>query len=124
MLVFTVAIGNADAHLRNHAFLHVAGKLTLAPIYDAAPTISFAGARQLALWIDDQPLLTLVTRGQMIREIAAWRTDRDEAAQVIDDTLAQLAGSYDEAARAVPEAPAAAVSACRRRTESLLRSSS
>lgn len=123
MLTFTIAVGNTDAHLRNHAFLHADGKLTLAPIYDAAPTIGFAGNRQLALWIDEQPLLTAVTRAQMIREITAWGVDRDEAAQVVSGTLAALAGSYDEAARAVPEAPAGVVDACRRRTESLLKSS-
>jgi len=123
MLAFTVAIGNTDAHLRNHAFLHRAGKLALAPIYDAAPTVAFAGTRQLALWVDQQSLLAVVTRGHVVREMVNWGLDHDEAAQVADDTLARLAHAYDEAARAVPEAATPVVDACKRQTESLLRQS-
>jgi serine/threonine-protein kinase HipA len=120
MLTFTVAIGNTDAHLRNHAFLHRAGKLALAPVYDAAPTVAFAGTRQLALWVDDQSLLAAVTRGHMVRELVHWGLDHDEAAEVVDDTLVRLAHAYDQAANAVPQAATAVVDACKRRTENLL----
>lgn len=123
MLAFTVAIGNTDAHLRNHAFLHRAGKLALAPIYDAAPTVAFAGTRQLALWVDEQSLLAVVTRSHMIREMVNWGLDHDEATQVVNDTLARLAHAYDEAARTVPEAATPVVDACKRRTENLLQQS-
>jgi serine/threonine-protein kinase HipA len=123
MLTFTVAIGNTDAHLRNHAFLHGAGKLALAPIYDAAPTAAFAGTRQLALWVDDQPLLAVVTRGHVVRELVHWGLDHDEAAGVVGDTLARLAHAYGEAANAVPQAATAVVDGCQRRTENLLQQS-
>jgi hypothetical protein len=92
----------------------------LAPIYDAAPTVAFAGTRQLALWVDDQSLLAAVTRGHLIREVVNWGLDHDEAVEVVDGTLTQLAHAYDEAARTIPEAAMAVVDACKRRTESLL----
>src|SRR5580693_20549 len=124
MLAFTVAIGNTDAHLRNHAFLHGAGKLALAPIYDAAPTVAFASTRQLALWVDEQPLLAAVTRSHMIREMVSWGLDRDEAALVVSGTLARLAHAYDEAAQAVPEAATSVIDHCKRRTETFLQQQS
>jgi serine/threonine-protein kinase HipA len=124
MLAFTVAVGNTDAHLRNHAFLHGAGKLALAPIYDAAPTVAFASTRQLALWVDEQPLLAAVTRGHMIREMVSWGLDRDEAAVVVTDTLTRLAHAYNEAAQAVPEAATSVIDHCKRRTETFLQQQS
>lgn len=120
MLTFTVAIGNTDAHLRNHAFLHNADGLSLAPIFDAAPTAEFAGTRQFALWIDGQSVLGVVTRGHLVRELASWGLDGDTADHVIDTTLTSLADAYDEAARTTPEVSASIVTACRRRTENLL----
>lgn len=120
-LAFTVAIGNTDAHLRNHAFLHAAGHLCLAPIYDAAPTVAFVRTRQMALWIDDQSLLAVITRGHMIRELAAWGLDPADAADVIDTTLERLASAYDSAAAAIPDVAPAIVEGCQARTEKLLR---
>lgn len=120
-LTFTIAVGNTDAHLRNHAFLHSAGTLSFAPVFDAAPTREFAVARDLALWVDGQPLLAVVTRGHILRELASWGMDADEAAGVVDSTLSRLANAYDQAARAIPEARRSIVEACQRRTESLLR---
>lgn len=121
MLTFTVAIGNTDAHLRNHAFLHRGNDVSLAPIYDAAPTAEFAGTRELALWVDGQSMLTVVTRGHIIREVASWGLNPDTAEQVVESTLTRLAGAYDDAAQAVPEVSRKVVEACQRRTEKLIR---
>jgi serine/threonine-protein kinase HipA len=93
MITFTVAIGNTDAHLRNHAFLHKAGTLALAPVYDAAPAAEFAGTRNLALWVGGQSLLAVVTRRHLLQELASWGMAPDEAAVVIDSTLDSLAGA-------------------------------
>lgn len=120
MMTFTVAIGNTDAHLRNHAFLHDMDALTLAPIYDAAPTTEFAGTRQLALWIDGQSLLAVVSRGHLLREMISWGLDRDDSATVLDTTLTRMAEAYDEAARFVPQVRPETVAACKTRTEILL----
>lgn len=121
MLTFTVAIGNTDAHLRNHAFLHEAGRLALAPIYDAAPIVAFARTRQMALWVDDQSLLFVITRAHLIRELTTWGLDPTAAASVIDTTLAGLAGAYDKAAATIPGIAPTIVAACQRQTENLMR---
>lgn len=121
MLTFTVAIGNTDAHLRNHAFLHRRNDLSLAPIYDAAPTAEFAGTRELALWVDGQSLLAVVTRGHIVREVTSWGLSTDTAERVVESTLTRLAEVYDEAAEATPEVSRSVAQACQRRTEKLLR---
>jgi serine/threonine-protein kinase HipA len=120
MMTFTVAIGNTDAHLRNHSFQHDTGTLTLAPIYDAAPTTEFAGTRQLALWVNGQALLAAVTGDHLLREMTSWGLDPADAANVIDTTLTRLADAYDAAARLVPQVRPEIVAACKVRTESLL----
>jgi serine/threonine-protein kinase HipA len=121
MMTFTVAIGNTDAHLRNHAFLHDAGALTLAPIYDAAPTTEFAGTRQLALWVGGQSLIAAVTRDHLLREMTGWGLDPGDAAGIFEATLTGLADAYDKAAQLVPQVRPETVAACKARTESLLK---
>ena len=123
MMTFTVAIGNTDAHLRNHAFMHGRNTLSLAPVYDAAPTAEFAGTRQLALWIDEQPLLSFVTRDHLIREMVSWGLGSDHVHDVIDTTFTRLAAAFPEAAQAIPEVPPAIVEACQARTRTLLQQS-
>jgi serine/threonine-protein kinase HipA len=121
MMAFTVAIGNTDAHLRNHSFLHGAGKISLAPIYDAAPTANFVSGRQLALWVDDQALLGIITRKQLVREIVSWGLTAEVAENVVDATLTGLITAYPLAAEVVPQVPGAIADSCRLRTENLLR---
>jgi hypothetical protein len=104
------------------AFLHGPGTLALSPAYDAAPTAEFAGTRHLALWISGQSLLAVITRRHLLRELASWGLAADEAADVIDSTLDNLANAYDQAARLTPEVAPAIVSACRARTGRLRRS--
>ncbi|MGH3282266.1 MAG: type II toxin-antitoxin system HipA family toxin [Trebonia sp.] len=122
MVTFTVAIGNTDAHLRNHAFLHGTGTLSLAPIYDAAPTAQFAGTRDLALWVGGQAMLAAVTRDHIFRELASWGMDGDEAAAVAGSTITRIAGAIGEAAQTTPEVPRSVVEVCEARVERLLRS--
>lgn len=122
MLTFTAAIGNTDAHLRNHAFLHEAGTLALSPVYDAAPAADFAGTRHLALWIGGQSLLAVVTRRHLLRELTSWGMAPEVAADVIDSTLGSLADAYGQAAQLTPEVSPAVVAACQARTERLRRS--
>jgi serine/threonine-protein kinase HipA len=121
MVTFTVAIGNTDAHLRNHSFMHGTGTLSLAPVYDAAPTAQFAGTRDLALWVGGQAMLAAVTRSHIVRELASWGTETDEAAEVVDSTLQRTADALGQAAQATPEVPRSVVEGCEARVERLLR---
>ncbi len=77
-VVFTVLIGNADAHAKNIAFLHRApGQVELAPLYDTVPT---------ALWpnLGTRPALTIggctdlpsVSLDDLINEAAGWGLSR------------------------------------------------
>ena len=50
-MVLTCAIGNTDAHGKNHSFLIDGDTLCFAPIYDASPTVSFVTGRQLAMYV-------------------------------------------------------------------------
>lgn len=121
MVTFTVAIGNTDAHLRNHSFVHGTGTLSLAPVYDAAPTVQFAGTRDLALWVGGQAMLAVVTRGHIVRELASWGMETDEAADVVTSTLERMADALHKAAQLTPEVPRSVVTACEARVERLLR---
>jgi serine/threonine-protein kinase HipA len=121
MMTFTVAIGNTDAHLRNHAFLHQENALTLAPIYDAAPTAQFAATRQLALWVAGQSLLAIVGRSHLLDEMTSWGLNADDAQRTCDTTLARLADAYEQAAGLVQEVRPEIVAACQTRTENLLK---
>jgi serine/threonine-protein kinase HipA len=121
MVTFTVAIGNTDAHLRNHSFMHGTGTLSLAPVSDAAPTVQFAGTRDLALWVGGQAVLAVVTRGHITRELASWGMETDEAAEVVNLTLQRTADALSRAAQATPEVPRSVVKACEARVERLLR---
>jgi len=47
-----VAVGNTDAHARNHAFLHRDGGVTLTPLYDAAPTWRSVSTRMIQETLD------------------------------------------------------------------------
>ncbi|HTR94067.1 MAG TPA: HipA domain-containing protein [Trebonia sp.] len=121
MVTFTVAIGNTDAHLRNHSFMHGTGTLSLAPVYDAAPTVQFAGTRDLALWVGGQAMLAVVTSGHIVRELASWGMETDEAAEVVGSTLERTAGALNKAAQLTPEVPRSVVEACEARVDRLLR---
>jgi serine/threonine-protein kinase HipA len=121
MVTFTVAIGNTDAHLRNHSFMHGPGTLSLAPVYDAAPTAQFAGTRDLALWVGGQAMLAVVTRDHIARELASWGMETGEAAEVVNLTLQRTADALSKAAQATPEVPPSVVEACEARVERLLR---
>jgi serine/threonine-protein kinase HipA len=120
MVTFTVAIGNTDAHLRNHSFMHGTGTLSLAPVYDAAPTAQFASTRDLALWVGGQSMLAVVTRSHIVAELASWGMETDEAAEVVGSTLQCTADALGKAAQAIPEVPRSVVEACEARLERLL----
>jgi serine/threonine-protein kinase HipA len=120
ILTFTIAAGNTDAHLRNHAFLHGDNTISLAPVFDAAPTRRVAGTRQLALWVAGVSLLDIVTRDHLVREISGWGLDRDAACSVVDTTLLGLEGSFAEAAREVGDVAPDIIKDCQDRTARLL----
>lgn len=120
MMTFTIAVGNTDAHLRNHALLHGSGVVSLAPIYDAAPTSQFVSTREVALWVANQPLLIAITRKHLVDEMVGWGLKRIDAESVVESTLAALADALPCAAAQLPSVPATVVEYCLGRTQRLL----
>lgn len=95
-MVFTVVIGNADAHAKNLALLHVApGQIQLAPLYDTVPTVLFPQLpRSLAMTVNarfediDEPTVhDLVTEAAGRRR---WRLGEARARSLVIDTLERL----------------------------------
>ncbi|HCT75773.1 MAG TPA: hypothetical protein DGG94_17380 [Micromonosporaceae bacterium] len=120
MMAFTTAIGNTDAHLRNHALLHRSGAVVLAPVYDCAPTIDFAATRQVALWVAGQPMLSAITGDHLVREMSGWGIETSVALATIRSTLEAAGDALPAAADSVGKLPKQTVSRALRRVRSLL----
>jgi serine/threonine-protein kinase HipA len=118
-MTFTVAIGNADAHGKNLAFVHdPPGSIRLGPLYDTVPTVcwerlptraamSVNGRTELALRAHDS-----ITVEDLLTEAAAWRLEASRAERAVIGTLEALAVAAGELE--LPEPVAALVtSRCR-----------
>ncbi|GAA2955232.1 type II toxin-antitoxin system HipA family toxin [Microbacterium schleiferi] len=101
---FTIAVGNTDAHAKNFSLLHDdRGRITLAPIYDAASlALAYDATDALALRINGVTRLPDVTADDLVAEATSWGVPGGEARRVIDETLAAVV----EATREVPAHPA------------------
>jgi serine/threonine-protein kinase HipA len=89
---FTVAIGNADAHGKNLAFLHRApGVLELAPLYDTVPTALWPQLRpEAAMLINGRSRLDQVDGADLVAEAANWHVPTVTARHVVTTTIEQL----------------------------------
>jgi serine/threonine-protein kinase HipA len=100
---FNVAIGNADAHGKNHSILHHAdGTITLAPMYDTWSTIQYPNlSRTLSLSIDRTYQLEAVTTGRLVAEAKSWGIPERDASDTVAETLMTLGVALaDDALRA------------------------
>lgn len=86
-MVFTVLIGNADAHGKNVALLHSTPEtIELAPLYDTVPTALWPALRdRAAMSIGGQDRLSTVTVDDLRREARTWRLGASTARRCIDD---------------------------------------
>lgn len=96
-MVLTCAIGNTDAHGKNHSFLIDGDTLCFAPIYDASPTVSFVTGRQLAMYVGGSITIGEVNRMQLALEAKSWGLSRDVAIDIVDDALLRLGRAIEEA---------------------------
>jgi serine/threonine-protein kinase HipA len=64
LVTFTVLIGNADAHGKNLAFLHVGDKVEAAPLYDQVPTVLWPNLRR-------EPALSIGPRVTSIHQVTS-----------------------------------------------------
>lgn len=102
-MVFTVLIGNADAHAKNLSLLlDPPGTVRLAPLYDTVPTMLFPKLKvRCAMWVGGvHRSLDDVTRTDLLREIAgrhAWKIPTDDAPASVDRWIHRIAAHADDA---------------------------
>lgn len=95
-VTFTVAIGNADAHGKNLAFLHrSAGEIELAPLYGTVPTVLWPELRRYpAMPIGSRVCpIDQVTGADVVRAAGLWRVATDRAISLVEDCATELAAA-------------------------------
>jgi len=99
VVAFTVAIGNADAHGKNLAFLHpTPGQIELAPLYDTVPTVLWPNLRTAPAMPVGPRVCNIdeITGRDIMAAAKLWRVGPDRArAAIVDcaDTVAAALGS-------------------------------
>lgn len=89
-ITFNLVIGNGDAHSKNYSILlRDGGEVTLAPLYDLAPTLLlYAPSNNSGHIVGGQSRLNYLTLEHIVREGVAWGMDagdaRDTAAAVLE----------------------------------------
>ena len=89
---FNVAVGNTDAHAKNHSMLRLSdGTSKLAPLYDAAPLALDPDGRQtLAMFIGGNRFQWETSTAHLVSEGASWGIAEGRARDIVAETLAQL----------------------------------
>lgn len=96
-IVFTVLIGNADAHGKNLALLHPdAETVSLAPLYDTVPTALWPNLRKrAAMAIGGQVELGQVSLADIGREARAWPHPEERAREVASKTIEAMKAALE-----------------------------
>jgi serine/threonine-protein kinase HipA len=122
-LIVTVAIGNADAHAKNHSLVHRGAAVTLSPLYDVVPTIAFLPEqRHAALAIDGKFPLDEITRGHVHGEARSWGIPERETRTTIDSAIERLQAGMAAADERYPELVPRARSTIRSHSQRFFRS--
>jgi serine/threonine-protein kinase HipA len=96
-VVFTVAIGDADAHGKNLALMHDRpGTIRLAPLFDCVPTALWPALRtDAAMLIGGVRDLRRVRVNDIVHEATSWGLSRTTSAAAAARVLEALAGGID-----------------------------
>lgn len=109
MVVFAVAIGNADLHGRNVSLLYGDEGPTLAPVYDAIATVAYDDiTTDLGMSVGQARSVGSVTATDLVAEISSWGITRTRAARLLEEDLDRLEVAVDHATDVVPAARAVA----------------
>lgn len=101
-----MALGNADAHAKNHSVLHEEGTATLSPLYDISPTMAFLPEQHtVALRIDGKARMNGITRSHLVREALGWGIPLALAQRTVEETLERLRAGLDVADSCYPDLP-------------------
>jgi serine/threonine-protein kinase HipA len=106
-VVVTVALANTEAHAKNLSLVHAGpNTVTLAPLYDIAPTLFFLPTqRQAALPIGRQWRIDEITRRHLLEEARAWGVPEPIARATITSALERLENGTHEADAEYPGLP-------------------
>jgi serine/threonine-protein kinase HipA len=110
-----IALGNRDAHGKNHSVQHVDGSIRLSPMYDVSPSRPFIRAayqrdsRYSAMLVDGRRVFDSITRGSLVREARSWGVPADIGRGTVASTLERLAIGIAEAKQRYPGTSPAAV---------------
>jgi serine/threonine-protein kinase HipA len=96
-VVFTIAIGNNDAHLKNWSLLYSDGvRPDWSPVYDQVSTIAWPKYdRKLAMKLGGQQFFNAMNA----ELVASLIEDRERGEALVAETLAAMAASWGEVAR-------------------------
>lgn len=91
-MVFTVAIGNADAHGKNVSLLHPRpGLISLAPLYDTVPTVVWPGLRtEAGMFVNTVADLRRIGVADLVEEATGWGLSRPLVRRGVVDVLGRM----------------------------------
>ena len=104
---FNLLIGNGDAHSKNYSVLiRETGEVTLAPLYDAAPTLLlYARSSNAGHSVAGQARLNYITLDHLVREAAGWGVDAEAARSTVTEVLTAAAEAQVPAADELQHLP-------------------
>lgn len=116
-----LAIGNTDAHAKNHSLLYEAEcSPRLSPMYDVLPVREIEPSSEiLSMRIGGKITAAEVGRADLLNEAESWDVAFDPAV-VIDDALESLASGVVDASETYPHAGSLFADAVNRRIEAFL----
>jgi len=110
-VTFNVALGNADAHGKNFALLHLQDLgLRFAPLYDLMSTLAYRAegvTEHMSMYVDSVQRIDRVTSDRLVTEARTWGLSRSFAIEVVADLLARLPEAVRRASEEVEGLPPA-----------------
>ncbi|MBU6451847.1 MAG: HipA domain-containing protein [Cyanobacteria bacterium REEB67] len=105
-LVFTIAIGNADMHLKNWSLLYRDGKNPqLSPAYDFVPTIAFHPDPHLGLSLGGEKLMTAINLDNFEKFAAKAEVSAKFVNLTVKEAVEQFQAVWTEHKRSLPFPP-------------------
>lgn len=109
-VTLTIALGDTDAHAKNISLLHEGGgTVSVAPFYDAAPTLYFLPTtRRAAMPVAGKWRIDEITAGHLVAEARSWGMPEAAAERVIARTLERFMDGMQDASERYPGMPSGA----------------
>lgn len=106
-MVVNVALGNTDAHGKNHALIHEGDLVRLAPLYDVVPAREITpGVLAMGMRIDGRIRIDRIGAEQLVAEGVSWGLPRGRGAALLADSLERLVVGIERAGELYPQAAA------------------